>query len=118
MERNCFRDILTYEAAALVGSLGMLLSASLSFSKGLYEPVHGSAPDMAGKNIANPIDTILSIALMFKYSFKNEEIHNSIYKTIQQGFLTFDPDKSHHLSTTEFTDKVIENLEIPKIYVT
>ncbi|MFN3996021.1 MAG: isocitrate/isopropylmalate family dehydrogenase, partial [bacterium] len=113
---NLFGDILTDEAAVLVGSLGMLPSASLSFSRGLYEPVHGSAPDIAGKNIANPTGTILSIALMFKYSLKNEEIHDIIYKavekTIQQGYLTFDLNKDNHFSTTEFTNKVIENLEI------
>src|SRR5690606_19447817 len=71
---NIFGDILSDIAAQLTGSLGMLPSASLGDNKGtkcnaLYEPIHGSAPDIAGKNIANPIATILSLAMMFKYSF-------------------------------------------------
>ena len=67
---NIFGDILSDEASMLPGSLGMLPSASLSNNeKGLYEPIHGSAPDLKGKNIVNPIATILSAAMMMRYSF-------------------------------------------------
>ena len=70
---NMFGDILTDEASVLAGSMGMLPSASLgSGGPGLYEPIHGSAPDIAGKGIANPIGTILSAALLLRYSLKLE----------------------------------------------
>lgn len=71
---NIFGDILSDEASTITGSIGMLASASLGSSKlGLYEPIHGSAPDIAGMNLANPIATILSVAMMFKYSFNLEK---------------------------------------------
>lgn len=112
---NLFGDILTDEAAVLVGSLGLLPSASLSFNRGLYEPIHGSAPDIANKNIANPTGAILSVALMFKYSFKNDKayqiINDSVFDTIKQGYLTADLSKNDFISTTDFTNKVIENIK-------
>jgi len=113
---NMFGDILTDEAAVLVGSLGLIPSASLSSANGLYEPIHGSAPDIAGKNIANPIGTILSVALMFKYSLKNDYIHNLVYqaveKTLNQGYYTKDINPESFLSTSEITEKIIKNITI------
>ena len=68
---NMFGDILSDEASMLTGSIGMLPSASLDANgKGLYEPIHGSAPDIAGKGVANPLATILSMAMMFRYTFE------------------------------------------------
>lgn len=92
---NMFGDILSDEASMLTGALGMLPSASLGIgSVGLYEPIHGSAPDIAGKNKANPIGTIMSVAMMFRYSFKMEEIakaiEDSVYKTLDLGYRTID----------------------------
>ncbi len=92
---NIFGDILSDEASMLTGSIGMLPSASLSETgKGLYEPSHGSAPDIAGKNLANPLATILSAAMMLRYSFANEEaalrIENAVKKVLSQGYRTGD----------------------------
>ena len=92
---NMFGDILTDEAAVLSGSMGLLPSASLGSSgPGLYEPIHGSAPDIAGKGIANPVGTVLSAAFMLRYSFKLEAeaaaIEAAVEKTIAEGNLTAD----------------------------
>jgi 3-isopropylmalate dehydrogenase len=92
---NMFGDILSDEASMLTGSIGMLPSASLDANnKGLYEPCHGSAPDIAGKNIANPLATILSVAMMMRYSFAHEDIaqriETAVRKTLQQGLRTAD----------------------------
>lgn len=92
---NMFGDILSDEAAMLTGSIGMLASASLGEgSFGLYEPVHGSAPDIAGKGVANPIATILSVALMFKLTFGYEEagekIEQAVRKVLNAGYRTGD----------------------------
>lgn len=92
---NLFGDILSDEAAMLTGSIGMLPSASLdAHQKGLYEPAHGSAPDIAGQDIANPLATILSAAMMLRYSFKLEKaaayIEAAIQKTLAQGLRTAD----------------------------
>ena len=92
---NIFGDILSDEASMLTGSIGMLPSASLDENnKGMYEPSHGSAPDIAGKDIANPLATILSVAMMFKYSLNDEatnnRIDNAVKKVIAQGYRTGD----------------------------
>ncbi|MHC5226364.1 3-isopropylmalate dehydrogenase [Ignatzschineria sp. LJL83] len=92
---NIFGDILSDEASMLTGSIGMLPSASLDENnKGLYEPIHGSAPDIAGKDIANPLATILSVAMMFRYSFNRndigDEIENAVKKVLSQGYRTKD----------------------------
>lgn len=92
---NMFGDILSDEASMLTGSLGMLPSASIGISSvGLYEPIHGSAPDIAGQDCANPIGTIMSVAMMFRYSFKMEEIakaiEESVNKTLDMGYRTID----------------------------
>ena len=95
LTENMFGDILSDEASMVTGSIGMLASASLNDSKfGLYEPSHGSAPDIAGKDIANPIATILSAAMMLKYSFdldkEAEAIENAVKKVLQDGYRTGD----------------------------
>ncbi len=95
LTENMFGDILSDEASMVTGSIGMLASASLNDSKfGLYEPSHGSAPDIAGMDIANPIATILSAAMMLKYSFdldkEAEAIENAVKKVLQDGYRTGD----------------------------
>ncbi len=92
---NIFGDILSDEASMLSGSIGMLPSASLDeHNKGLYEPIHGSAPDIAGRDLANPLATILSLAMMFKYTFDDaataERIENAVKTVIAQGYRTAD----------------------------
>lgn len=113
---NMFGDILTDLASMLGGSIGMLASASLNGRKGLYEPAHGSAPDIAGKNLANPLATILSGALMLRYTFGLEQeaqtIEQAVEKVLNDGFRTGDlaqpGDKV--LGTAEMGDKVLEAL--------
>ena len=92
---NMFGDILSDEASMLTGSIGMQPSASLNDSKkGLYEPIHGSAPDIAGKNLANPLGTILSAAMLLRYSFDHEDaarrIEGAVRKVLAQGLRTAD----------------------------
>ncbi|MBP8901150.1 MAG: 3-isopropylmalate dehydrogenase [Thiobacillaceae bacterium] len=92
---NIFGDILSDEASMLSGSIGMLPSASLDENnKGMYEPIHGSAPDIAGKNLANPLATILSVSMMFKYTFGDQatadRIDNAVKKVIAKGYRTGD----------------------------
>jgi 3-isopropylmalate dehydrogenase len=92
---NMFGDILSDEASMLTGSIGMLPSASLDENnKGLYEPSHGSAPDIAGKGVANPLATILSAAMMLRYTFNLEEsaqrVENAVKKVLAQGYRTGD----------------------------
>ncbi len=96
---NMFGDILSDEASMLTGSIGMLPSASLDENnKGLYEPIHGSAPDIAGKDLANPLATILSAAMMLRYTFNREEaaqrIENAVKKVLAAGYRTRDIDES------------------------
>lgn len=114
---NIFGDILSDEASMLTGSIGMLPSASLDINnKGLYEPSHGSAPDIAGQDIANPIATILSAAMMYKYTFKlpNEaiRIEEAVEKTLQQGYRTADimDDNSTKIGCEEIGDRILGNL--------
>jgi 3-isopropylmalate dehydrogenase len=90
-----FGDILTDEASMLVGSLGMLPSASLNErGGGLYEPIHGSAPDIAGRDIANPCGTILSVAMLLRHSFGLEAearaVEGAVYRVIESGIRTRD----------------------------
>ncbi len=92
---NMFGDILSDEASMITGSIGMLASASLGeTSLGMYEPIHGSAPDIAGKDIANPIATILSVAMMLKYSFnlpvEAKAVEDAVTKVLEKGFRTAD----------------------------
>jgi 3-isopropylmalate dehydrogenase len=110
---NMFGDILTDEASVLAGSMGMLPSASLSETGiGLYEPIHGSAPDIAGKGIANPVGTILSAALMLRYSLKLEDeaqcIEKAVDDAITNGART--ADIGGKLTTRQMADAIIRNL--------
>ena len=117
LTENMFGDILSDEASMITGSIGMLSSASLGKTKlGLYEPSHGSAPDIAGKNIANPIATILSAAMMLRYSFDLDEaadaIENAVKKVLAEGYRTTDimSEGMKLTSTTEMGDLIAERI--------
>jgi len=113
---NLFGDILSDTAAMLTGSIGMLPSASLDKNgKGMYEPIHGSAPDIAGKGIANPLATILSVAMLLRYSLNQPELANHIESAVgnvlNQGFRTADiADGGNFVSTVEMGDAVVAAL--------
>jgi 3-isopropylmalate dehydrogenase len=114
---NMFGDILSDEAAMLTGSIGMLPSASLDKNnKGLYEPSHGSAPDIAGKGIANPLATILSAAMMLRYSLgkadQADRIEAAVQKVLAQGFRTVDikTDGCTLVGTSEMGQAVLKAL--------
>ena len=115
---NMFGDILSDEASQITGSIGMLASASLGASKrGLYEPIHGSAPDIAGTNAANPIATILSGAMMLRYSFglakEADTIEAAVDKALNGGHRTADlmgTDKGKPLTCTEMTEVILKNI--------
>ena len=111
---NMFGDILSDEAAMLTGSIGMLPSASLdSRQKGLYEPSHGSAPDIAGKNLANPLATILSMAMMLRFTLNQPEsadrVEAAVRHVLQQGLRTADiwSDGTRKVGTREMGDAVV-----------
>jgi len=114
---NIFGDIISDIGGMITGSLGMLPSASIGNKYVLYEPVHGSAPDIAGQNKANPLATILSVAMMFDHSFQMQKavnlIHSAVEKTLVQGYRT--PDIANAtdkiVSTKEITDILIDNFE-------
>ncbi len=115
LTNNIFGDILSDEASMITGSIGMLASSSFGESGiHLYEPIHGSAPDIAGKNIANPIATILSLAMMLRHSFALETeacaIENAVEKTLADGYRTGDLSKSNPLGTIEITDEILKRL--------
>ncbi len=113
---NLFGDILSDEAAMLTGSIGMLPSASLGAAKAMYEPIHGSAPDIAGQNIANPIGTILSVAMMLRYSMNLPDeanfVENAVEKTLEDGLRTKDiyrlGDKL--VGTDQMGESILKNL--------
>jgi len=114
---NIFGDILSDEASMLPGSLGLLPSASLSEGKlGMYEPIHGSAPDLKGKNVVNPIATILSAAMMLKYSFDNSQAYDDIEKAVKsvlkQGYRTPDImcEVGKATSTTQMGDLIVKEI--------
>lgn len=121
---NIFGDILSDTASMLTGSLGMLPSASLGAKmangkqNALYEPIHGSAPDIAGKNIANPIATISSVSMMFRYSFGYEKeanlIDTAIKNVLNKGIRTADIAKTgeRKVSTTEMGEAIVDELKI------
>lgn len=114
---NIFGDILSDLAGQLTGSLGMLPSASLGDKYALYEPIHGSAPDIAGQNKANPIGTILSAAMMFDLTYKRKDICDAIYnaveKTLNAGFRTADiySQGTKLVGTKEITEIIAENIK-------
>ncbi|MBQ4561731.1 MAG: 3-isopropylmalate dehydrogenase [Clostridia bacterium] len=115
---NMFGDILSDEASQITGSIGLLPSASLGDTKcGMYEPIHGSAPDIAGQNKANPIATILSAAMMLRYSFDLEEeakaIEKAVDEVLKSGYRTGDilgASKETPLTCTEMTEKILEKI--------
>ncbi|NOY83322.1 MAG: 3-isopropylmalate dehydrogenase, partial [Nitrospirae bacterium] len=123
---NMFGDILSDAAAMLTGSIGMLPSASLSAEgtgnrpgslKGMYEPIHGSAPDIADQDKANPLATILSAAMMLKYSFALEKeaalIETAVFRVLEEGFRTPDiaSDGTKTIGTMEMGKRVVEYLK-------
>ena len=117
LTENMFGDILSDEASMITGSIGMLSSASLGAGKlGLYEPSHGSAPDIAGKDIANPIATILSAAMLLRYSFdldrEADAIEAAVAKVLKDGYRTGDimSDGCTKVGTTAMGDRITENL--------
>ena len=114
---NIFGDILSDAASMLSGSIGMLPSASLDeHNKGMYEPIHGSAPDIAGKNMANPLATILSVAMMYRYTFADlataDRIENAVKQVISQGYRTGDiwTEGTRKVSCSEMGDAVVKAL--------
>ena len=118
LTENMFGDILSDEASMITGSIGMLPSASLNEGKfGLYEPSHGSAPDIAGKDIANPIATILSAAMMLRYSFdldkEAEAVEKAVEEVLADGIRTVDimSDGCTKVGTTEMGDQICRELE-------
>ncbi|MBI5682293.1 MAG: 3-isopropylmalate dehydrogenase [Deltaproteobacteria bacterium] len=122
---NMFGDILSDEAAMLTGSIGMLPSASLGqrvnkvgLPIGMYEPIHGSAPDIAGKDIANPIATILSVAMMLRFSFnlgkEADAIERAVENVLNKGFRTQDirQEGSKIVGCKEMGDRIVEDVEL------
>ena len=120
---NMFGDILSDEASVISGSIGMAPSASLSDGTfGMYEPIHGSAPDIAGHDLANPIGTILSLAMMFRYSFnmneEAEDVEKAVYKAIEDSYRTHDIMPKHNMMTyvykevkcSEMGDIIVSNI--------
>ncbi len=117
LTENMFGDILSDEASCITGSIGMLASASLNETKfGLYEPSHGSAPDLAGRDIANPLATILSAAMMLRYSFDLDDeaqaIENAVSQVLSDGYRTADIMSPGYMKvgTSEMGDLVAERI--------
>jgi len=112
---NLFGDILSDAASMLTGSIGLLPSASLSDSTGMFEPIHGSAPDIAGQGIVNPIAMILSLGMMFEYTFNRQDLSKLIKKSVddvlQSGCFTKDLSKDDFITTSEMGDKVLERIK-------
>ncbi len=109
---NMFGDIITDEASVITGSLGLLPSASIGTQTSVFEPIHGSYPQAAGKNIANPLGTILSAAMMFEYAFKlmdeAEAIRNAVQASIEQDVVTKDINKENAKSTSQIGDWIAD----------
>ena len=114
---NTFGDILTDEASCISGSMGLLASASLGEHTGVYEPIHGSYPQAAGRDVANPLATILSAAMMFEYAFglkrEGAAVRKAVGESIDRGFVTEDLASfgARPLGTSEVGDKVAELIE-------
>jgi len=114
---NMFGDILSDQASMLTGSIGMLPSASTGGKTGMYEPIHGSAPDIAGQDVANPLATILSVGMMFKYSFDREEpdrqIERAVEAVLDKGYRTKDimSRGMKEVGTKAMGDRVAEELQ-------
>jgi 3-isopropylmalate dehydrogenase len=123
---NLFGDILTDEASQIAGSMGILASASIGDSVGLYEPIHGSAHDITGKRIANPLASILSAALLLDISFglkeESEAVIKAVEKTLKEGYRTVDiadasTPKEKILNTDQMGDQIIEQLSIINVSI-
>ena len=119
LTENMFGDILSDEASMITGSIGMLSSASLNETKfGMYEPSHGSAPDIAGKGVANPIATILSAAMMLRYTFdldrEADAVEKAVQKVLSDGYRTIDimSEGCRRVGTTEMGELICSNIEI------
>jgi 3-isopropylmalate dehydrogenase len=114
LTENMFGDILSDQAGGVVGALGMLASASIGGKVGLYEPVHGSAPDIAGKGIANPLGAILSVAMLLRHSFHLENeaarVQQAAHTVLAEGHRTKDLARpgQKHLSTSEMGSRVVD----------
>jgi 3-isopropylmalate dehydrogenase len=112
---NMFGDILTDEASVITGSLGLLPSASIGIHTSVFEPIHGSYPQAAGKNIANPVATILSAAMMFEYAFNLPEagkvIRNAVKDSLEKGIVTEDISKEKAYKTSEVGDWIAARIE-------
>jgi len=117
LTENMFGDILSDQAGGVVGSLGLLASASIGGPVGVYEPVHGSAPDIAGKGIANPLGAILSAALLLRHSFQLEReatcIENAVAAVLKDGYRTADLAQAGQspIETVEMGLGVVANLQ-------
>ena len=118
LTENMFGDILSDEASMLTGTIGTIGSASLgSTSVGMYEPIHGSAPDIAGKDMANPLGTILSVAMMMRYSFHLEEeaqdIEKAVNTILDEGYRTADmmSEGMKQVGCQEMGDLVVKQIE-------
>ncbi len=113
---NLFGDILSDEASMLTGSIGMLPSASLNGTKGMYEPIHGSAPDIAGMGVANPIASVLSVAMMLEYTFGNSpaarDVERAVENVLEKGFRTADifSEGTAKVSTARMGDLILKEL--------
>jgi 3-isopropylmalate dehydrogenase len=109
---NMFGDILTDEASVITGSLGLLPSASIGLHTSVFEPIHGSYPQAAGKNIANPVATILSAALMFEYAFnlpaEAEMIRKAVDASLEEGVVTEDINRENPSTTSEVGDWLVD----------
>jgi 3-isopropylmalate dehydrogenase len=114
---NMFGDIISDEAAQLTGSLGMLPSASIGATGAIYEPVHGSAPDIAGKDIANPIASVLSLAMLLRYSLNldkaADDVEEAIKTVLQRGYRTADIFED---GTTKVGCREMGNIILEEIY--
>jgi 3-isopropylmalate dehydrogenase len=116
LAENMFGDILSDEAGAIVGSLGLLASASIGGRVGLYEPVHGSAPDIAGRGIANPLGAVLSVAMMLRHSFQLEReaacVEQAVERALAAGHRTKDiaGAGNDYLPTSEMGNRIIDSL--------
>jgi len=116
LTENMFGDILSDQASQLTGSIGMLPSASLGGRVGLYEPIHGSAPDIAGRDVANPIASILSAAMMLRYSLRMDEaaglVERAVNDVLQEGYRTADimQPGMHRVGTAEMASLIAERI--------
>lgn len=113
LTENMFGDILSDEAGAILGSLGMLPSASLGEKYALYEPIHGSAPDIAGKGMANPLATILTVALLLRYSLKREDLADTVERAVEEIL-----EEGYHTPDLRIEGKILSTREMGDLIVT